>query len=75
MRHDRTFSELLALFHIVAFEHDDVLRERDQMFFLGSGLGIFQDEATFSANSSAHLGHNAVDLGNLGRVLWPTSFE
>ena len=40
VRNDRTFGELLALLHEVALEDDDVLVQRDEMLFLGAGLGV-----------------------------------
>ena len=74
MRDDRTFGELLTFFHEVALEYNDVLRERDQMLFLRSRLRVFQDQAAFPADSSAHL-NNSVDLCNLSCVLRPAGFE
>ncbi len=38
MRDHRTFGELLAFFHEVALEDNDVLRERDEVFLLRAGL-------------------------------------
>ena len=74
VRHDRTLGELLTLFHEIALEHNDVFGERDQMLFFSSGLGILQDQSSFSAGSSAHL-NNSIDLCNLSRVLRPTRFK
>src|SRR5581483_8810051 len=73
--HDGAFGQLLAFFHVIAFEHDDVFGERDEVFFLGAGLGIFDDEAPFAAHGAAHFGNDAVDLGDLGSVLGSARFE
>ena len=40
VRHNRTLGKLLTLFHKVAFEDNDVFGEQDQVFFLGSSIGI-----------------------------------
>ena len=43
VRHNWAFGELLTLLHEIAFEDDDVLRERDQMLFFCARLWIFQN--------------------------------
>src|SRR5579884_2821764 len=75
VRHDGAFGQLLAFLHVIAFEHDDVFGERDEVFFLGAGLGIFDDQAPFTAHGAAHFGNDAVDLGDLGSVLGTARFE
>src|SRR5215469_8572322 len=74
MRHNRSLRQLLAFFHVIAFEHDDVLCERDQMLFFGASIGILQDQTPFAAHGSSEL-DDTVDLGDLSRVLWPARFE
>src|SRR3982750_2507547 len=74
MRNDRSFGKLLTLLYEVALKHDNVFGKRDQMFFLGTRVGILQNQASLSADGAAHL-NDAVDLGNLRRIFWPTRFE
>jgi len=74
MRNDGTLSKLLTLLYEIALEHDNVFGKRDQVFFLGSGVGILQNQASLSADGAAHL-NNAVDLGNLRCIFWPARFE
>src|SRR5947199_767300 len=73
MRHNWTFGELLTFLHEISFEDDDMFRERNEMFFLGSGV-ILQNKPSLPANGSAHL-DDSIDLGNLSRVLRSTRFE
>jgi hypothetical protein len=40
VRNNRTLGQLLALFHKVTLEDNDVFGKRDQMFFLGTSIGI-----------------------------------
>ena len=74
VRHNRAFSQLLTLLHVIAFEYDDVLGERNEMLFLSARVRIFQNQTPFAADGSAQL-DDAVDLGDLSRILRPSSFE
>src|SRR5438552_9982244 len=74
MRNNWTFGELLTFLHEVSFEDDDMFREGDEMFFLGSSVRILQNKASLPANGPAHLDYS-IDLGNLSRVLRSTRFE
>src|SRR5438874_1908447 len=40
MRNNRTFSQLLAFLHEVALKDDDMLGQRNEMLFLGTGLRV-----------------------------------
>src|SRR5438093_12886229 len=71
MGDDRALGKLLTLLYEIALKHDNVFVKRDQVFFLGSGVGILQNQASLSADGAAHL-DNAVDLRNLWRIFWPT---
>src|SRR4029077_17054324 len=74
VRHNGAFGQLLTLFHEIAFEDDDVLGEGNEMLFFSARVRIFQNQAAFAAYCSAQL-DDAINLGNLSRILWPTSFE
>jgi hypothetical protein len=74
MRYYRAFGKLLTLLHEIALKHNDVFGKRDQVFLLGSGVGVLQNQASLSANSAAHL-NDAVDLGNLSRIFRSARFE
>ena len=74
VRHNGAFGQLLTLLHVIAFEYDDVLGKRNEMLFLSAGVRIFQNQTPFAAYGSAQP-DNAVDLGNLSRILRPASFE
>ena len=74
VRHNRAFSQLLTLLHVIAFEYDDVLGERNEMLFLSARVRIFQNQTPFAAYGSAQL-DDAVDLGDLSRILRTSSFE
>src|SRR4030095_12021648 len=74
MRNNRSFGELLTFLHEVSFKDDDMFREGDEMFFLGSGVRILQNKPSLPPNVSAHLDYS-VDLGNLSRVFRTTRFE
>ena len=67
MRNNRPFGKLLAFLHKIAFKNNDVLGERNEMFFLGTDLRVLQNKTPFSAHSSTHL-DDAIDLGDLGGV-------
>jgi hypothetical protein len=68
VRVDRTFGQLLTLLHEVALEHDDVLADRDEVFLFELRLRVLDENATLAAHARAEV-HDAVDLGDLGRVL------
>ena len=74
MGNDGSLGKLLTLLYEIALKHDNVFVKRDQVFFLGSGVGILQNQASLSADGAAHL-DNAVDLRNLCGIFWPTRFE
>src|SRR5258706_9092780 len=74
MRIDRAFGQLLSFSDVVAFEDDDVLADRDEMFLLSSRGLVLDDHAALAPDTRTKI-DNAIDLGNLGRVLGPTSFE
>ena len=74
MRNDRPFGQLLALLHEVALEDDDVLRERNEVLFLGAGVGIRDDQPALAAHGAADI-DNPVDLGDLGSVLRMAGLE
>ena len=69
----RTFGELLAFLNEVAFEDNDVLGERDEVFLLGTGIRAGY-HAALGADSPANI-HNPINLGNLGRILRATGFK
>src|SRR4030095_11154462 len=72
--HNGTFGQLLAFLHVIAFKHNDVLRERNEMFFLSPGVRVFENQTPLAAYRSTEF-DNTIDLGDLSGVLWPTSFE
>ena len=74
MRDDGTFSELLALLHEVTLEGDDMLGERNEVLFFGSGLRITDDELALATDRSTNV-DDAVDAGDLAGILWTASFE
>ena len=74
MRIDRPFSELLAFLDVIAFEDDDVLADRDEVFLFRVRLRIFDDDAALAADARAEV-HDAIDLRNLRGVFRPASLE
>src|SRR5207248_2284791 len=74
VRYYWTLGHLLAFLHEIAFEHDDVFRERDQMLFFRFGLWVLQNKPPFSADRATHL-DNAVDLRDLRGILRPARLE
>ncbi len=74
VRRHGAFGELLAFLHDVALEDDDVLVQRDEVLFLGAGLGVGDDDLALAADGAADL-DDAIDLGDLGGVLRAAGFE
>src|SRR5207245_1317446 len=74
VRIDRTFGKLLAFFHIIAFEDNNVFADRNEVLFFNSGLLVFDDDAAFPAHARAEI-NDAVDFGNFGGVFGPAGLE
>src|ERR1051326_1039360 len=68
------FGELLAFLDIIAFEHDDVLADWNEVLFLYPGLLIFDEDATFAPDAGTEV-HDTVDLGDLRGVLGPARLK
>ena len=50
------------------------LRQRNEVFLLGAGLGVLEDELALAADRAADF-DDAVDLRDLGRVFRTAGFE
>ena len=74
MRHDRAFRQLLALLHVIAFENNNVLADRNEVFLFDTGLGVLDENAALAAHARTEV-HHAVNLRNLGGVLRTARLE
>ena len=70
----RPFGKLLALFDIISFEDDDVLGNRDQMLLFRSGIGISDDDATFTTNTGTKI-HHTIHFGDFSSILGTPCLE
>ena len=68
VRQDRSLSELLALLHLVALEHDAVFADGHHVLFFLAGFLVLNDDGALAADDGTKVEH-AVDLGDLGGVL------
>ena len=55
VRNHGTFSQLLAFAHKVTFKHDDVLTDRNHVFFLGIRRRILDHHRAFTAHTGSKI--------------------
>src|SRR5260221_7908500 len=74
MRVNGALGELLAFLDHVALEDDDVAADRDEMLLFRVGRRILDEDAALAAHARAEV-HEAVNLGDLGRVFRTAGFK